>query len=1111
MLAQHHRPIDLPARILTLVICVTICVISALGARENPWERKSISSRNALQNTSSGDKVREQAMKCLAAGENLRAEWKEQALREAISQYTDATVYCLSIGSSREAAEALESVGELQFILSEYYLALKSYEKALAIRQIFKDELGIAGNLDRTGYTYIYLGQNQRALVCLERASSHLNKLLPLDGYNERLRIEAQLQNSFGEVYYSLSDVKKALDCFNRALNLWKAAGDLKGEALADLNMGYMYHNFGDLKGAEEYYDQSLALWIAAGDKRGEALTRTAMGGIRSFLGEQQKALELHNEALNIFRFIGDRRGEAATLNGIGTAYEGLNKPQEALDNYDHAMRLYHAIGNRDYEALARFYIGAVHRSLGATERALYYYNQSISMLRRVRDQRIETYVLRDLASIYNSSGQTRKALSQYRRVLNLYRGFRDKRGQANTVNSIADIYASTGKTQRALGLYERALGLVKAAQDRGAEISTLYKLACAERDVGEIGQALSRMDESIQLIEGLRVKAGGSDLRASYFASVHRNYEQYVDLLMNMEARHPSGGFAATALYANERSHARSLLEMLAEARVDFRRDADPELAEHADFLERSLDAKAEYQMRVLSGNHSKDDGEAIEQEIRELGIQYEEVQTEIRKQSVSYATLTQPKLLRLRDIQSELGDSNTLLLEYALGEERSYLWAVTSDSFASYTLPGRSTLEIAAQEVYALLTTRQPKNNETQLQYDERVAMSDLVYSSKATALSRMLLGPAVTQLGKRRLIIVADGALQYIPFEILPVESSDRREETSASPFANQGCPERMATLVTEHEVVYLQSASMLAALRQEKGGLESRQQDIVVLADPVFTRDDPRVPLEAREEGNQGIPEIAELQRSLRDISGQGGDLNFSRLPSTLEEARSIVQAAPLGSTLLITGFQASKSAAMSGALGQHKIVHFATHGLINNEHPQLSGIVLSLIDQRGSAQSGFLRLRDIYKLHVDADLVVLSACRSGLGKQINGEGFVGLTRGFMCAGARSVIASLWKVDDEATAELMRHLYDAMLREHLPPAAALQQAKQAMQIHPRWRYPYYWAGFVLQGDYREGIRISRSGATDALVITAIVVGLGVGGFYVRTKMKRRHRSC
>lgn len=1106
MVVQQQPSIELNITTFALACCIIVSQ-AVFEEQAHPLERKSRAQRSEVQDKSLEDKTRERAMKSFATGERLRAEWKEQSLREAIGHYTDATWCWQSIGSRRQAAEALESAGQVQFILSEYSLALRSYEQALSLSRNLNDELGIARAFDGMGYTYIYLGQNQRALICLERARSHLSKLRPLDGETERVRMEAELQNSLGEVYYSISDVKKAVDSFSRALSLWNRVGDRKGEALANLNMGYMSQNFGDLKGAQEHYDQSLSFWKAAGDKRGEALTRTAMGGVHSFLGEQQKALDLHNEALNLFRLIGDRQGEAATLNGIGTAYEGLNKPREALDNYERAMRLYQAIGNRDYEALARFYMGAVHRSLGATERALDYYNQSLSMLRKVGDRRIETYVLRDLASIYNSWGQTKKALNQHERVLKLYIRFQDKRGQANTLNSIADIYFAGGQTHRALGLYKRALTLAEAAQDRGAQILTLYKLAHAERDVGEINQALHRANASIQLIEGVRVKAGGSELRASYFASVHRNYEQYVDLLMNMHKRYPSEGFAATALHANERSRARSLLEMLAEAKVDLRRDADPALVERADFLERSLDAKAEYQMRVLSSNHSKDDVEQIEKEIRELGMQYEEVHTQIRKQSTTYITLTQPKLLRLQDIQAELGDSNTLLLEYELGEERSYLWAVTSDSFASYELPSRSTLENASQQVYGLLTTRQPKSAETQSQYEERVAASDQLYASQVTALSQMLLGPVIAQLGKRRLIIVADGGLQYIPFETLPIDSLDKREETSAS--ANQSFPEHMTTLVTEHEVVYLQSASMLTALRREKRIPESPQEGIVVLADPVFAKDDPRVPLQARETGNQSVSEIAEIQRSLRDIGGQDGELNFSRLLSTLQEAKMIAKSAPLGSTELVTGFRADKSAAMSQAFGQHKILHFATHGIINNEHPQLSGIVLSLIDQRGNAESGFLRLADIYKMHLDSDLVVLSACRSGLGRQINGEGFVGLTRGFMCAGARAVIASLWKVDDEATAELMGHLYHAMLREHLPPAAALQKAKRTMQTHSRWHHPYYWAGFVLQGDYREGIRIKGFGETYALLIAAILVGLGVGGFCAGPMLKKRLR--
>lgn len=1098
MFSHSQQWADLIAKALVLALCVMVSHVAVFEEHAHPLEQKSTIWRSEVKDATSKDKARERASNAVTAGDRLRAEWKEQSLREAINNYTCATLYWQLIGSQREAAEALESAGELHFILGEYYQALNSYEKVLAIRQILKDPLGIAEALDRMGYTYIYLGQNQRALRYLERARAQLDKVHPNSGDTERMRKEAQLRNSLGEVYYSLSEVKKAMSCFTRALSLWKAVGDAKGEALANLNIGYMHHNFGDLKGAQGHYDQSLSFWIACGDRRGEALTRTAIGGIHSFLGEQQAALALHNEALRLFRSIGDRRGEAATLNGIGTAYEGLNKPQEALDSYDRAMKLYRAIGYRDYEALSIFYIGAVHRALGAIEQALYYYNQSLSMLRRVGNQRIETYVLRDLASIYSSSGQTQKALDQYERVLKSYKRFQDKRGEANTLNSIADIYTSTGQTQKALELYNRALALIEAAQDRGAEISTLYKLARAERAIGELSQALSRMDKSIQLIEGLRVKAGGPDLRASFFASVHRNYEQYVDLLMNMHKRHPAEEFAALALYANERSRARSLLEMLAEARVDLRRDADSALIEQMDFLERSLDAKAEYQMRVLSGNHSKDDREEIDREIRELEAQYEEVHTEIRKQSASYVTLTQPKLLRLKDIQSELGDKNTLLLEYALGEERSYLWAVASDSFASYALPGRSTLERAAEEVYGLLTERQQKKNaETQSQYEERVTASDRVYFSKAYALSQVLLGPVVTQLGKRRLIIVADGALQYIPFEALPIGYADRKEND-------------IITLVEEHEVAYLQSASMLASLRRESTAPGSQQRGIGVLADPVFAKDDPRVRLEARQEDNQSGPEIAELQQSLREVSGQDGELNLSRLPSTLHEARMIVKAAPFGSTHVLTGFQANKAVAMSAVFGQHKILHFATHGIINNEHPQLSGVVLSLIDQQGNAERGFLRLPDIYKLHLNADLVVLSACRTGLGKQIKGEGFVGLTRGFMYAGARAVIASLWRVDDEATAELMSHLYYAMLREHLPPPAALRKAKQTMQADSRWHHPYYWAGFVLQGDYREGISINGFGANYAPLVAAIVVVLGIAGFCVRMMIKKTHRG-
>lgn len=1090
-----------PSLILTVLVSLVLAQVDAATAMpvSRPAQR-STGQRITLPDAATSERS---AGDSVAAAERLRAEWKRQSIRDAIDQYKNAYVYWHSIGSEHQAAEALVNAGDLHFVLSEYHQGLESYNQALQLWRSLKNDPGITVTLTNIGYTYIYLGENQRALSWLAQATAQFKKLsAQVTGDRKRLSLEAQLLNSIGEVYYSLSDVKKARDSFQRALALWTTAGVPNGEALAHLNLGYLNFNFGDLTGAREHYEQALSRWLAAGDKRGEALAVTAIGGIHSFLGDQQAALDQHNRALELFRSIGDRQGEAATLNGIGTVYEGLNKPREALDNYERAMSIYHAIGNRDYEALGMLYLGAVNRTLGANELALKYCNESLALLRRVGNQRLETYALKDLAATYVSAGQTERALNEYRRILKLYVRFEDKRGQADTLSSIADIYTARSQIRKARDLYRRALELVQAAQDRGAEISILYKLARAERALGDTAQASLRMNESIELIEGLRIKAGSPDWRAAYFASLRRHYERYVDLLMEMDKSHPGGDFASQALFTSERSRARSLLETLAEAKVDLRQGANPSLIEHADAIERSLDSTTEYQMRLLSAKHSQADIDATDKEIHKLTTAYEEVQAQVREQSSLYVTLTQPKLLQVKEIQAELKDNNTLVLEYALGEERSYLWAITSESFASYELPARSTLEAAAGEVYRLLTARQPVKGESESQYEERVAAADSQYWPRAFALKEMLLGPVMSQLGNRPLIIVSEGALQYLPFEALPLAATEQLQVTGNSQAGALG--EAVATLVTDHEIIYLQSASMLKALREKKSTAQSNSKGIAILADPVFGRDDPRVHSGSRQELKPATLESEELQRSVRDLSEGDAEVRLPRLPSTLAESKLIVAAAPSGSTRVVSSFQANKAAVMSDDFSQFRILHFATHGIINDAHPERSGIVLSLVDEKGNDQSGFLRLSDVYRLKLDSDLIVLSACRSGLGKQVSGEGFIGLTRGFMCGGARSVVASLWKVDDEATAELMNQFYQAMLSEELPPAAALQKAKQVMQQHQRWHHPYYWAAFVLQGEYRDRVRIDGVGTNKAPLVAAILTTLFAFGLYVHRRM-------
>jgi len=338
--------------------------------------------------------------------------------------------------------------------------------------------------------------------------------------------------------------------------------------------------------------------------------------------------------------------------------------------------------------------------------------------------------------------------------------------------------------------------------------------------------------------------------------------------------------------------------------------------------------------------------------------------------------------------------------------------------------------------------------------------------------------VLGPVAAQLQNKRLLIVSDGALQYIPFAVLPAPS------TSGS--------KTPAPLVAEHEIVNLPSASVLAVLRREEINRKPAGKAVAVLADPVFATRDDRVQLASLKNqtvqgsvsqepsSNPSVFQAAEpdmssddgpsdLDRSAREI-GVSGDGMFPRLPFTRREADAIYSTTGRKDALEALDFEASKATALSSQLKDYRIVHFATHGLLNNDHPELSGLVFSLVDKQGQSQDGFLRLLDIYNMELNADLVVLSACQTALGKEIGEEGLVGLTRGFMYAGAPRVVASLWKVDDEATAALMKKFYEGMLREHETPAQALRSAQQWMRTQKSWQSPYYWAGFQLQGEWK-----------------------------------------
>jgi CHAT domain-containing protein len=346
-----------------------------------------------------------------------------------------------------------------------------------------------------------------------------------------------------------------------------------------------------------------------------------------------------------------------------------------------------------------------------------------------------------------------------------------------------------------------------------------------------------------------------------------------------------------------------------------------------------------------------------------------------------------------------------------------------------------------------------------ETNIQYRERILNADAAFRKEAAALSRVLLGPVSGQLASKRLLIVADGILQYLPFAALP-----------GPDLAENNDSEDLSYLIEDHEIVNLPSASVLGLIREETEGRPSPPKKVAVLADPVFEADDPRIKAKVTSI-EPAIPSPVESGTDPatpvhRAISGV--EEGFHRLPATRREADSIVALIPPEMGLKLIGFKASRAAVSGPELGQYEIVHFATHGFIDDDNPELSGLALSLFDEKGRQQNGSLRLHDIYNLKLPVELIVLSACESALGTEIRGEGLVGLVRGFMYAGAKRIMASLWKVEDKPTAELMKRFYRHLLEDGETPAKALQMAQLEMSKQQRWKAPYYWAAFILQGE-------------------------------------------
>ncbi|HEX4945083.1 MAG TPA: tetratricopeptide repeat protein [Blastocatellia bacterium] len=988
---------------------------------------------------------------------------------KAIAYFEQALTILREVKDHTFEGQALTSLGNVYLTRGQSEKAIATTEAAIARFREVKDRAAEGLALNNLGVVYSRIGRSEKAVETLELALTLFREL------KERTQ-EGNVLTTLGTVYGGMGQTEKAIAYFEQGLTISRALKDKQRESVALSNLGLAYTFLNQYEKAIEYLEQALPLSRESKNRLMEGATFSYLGTSYAGLSRFEKAIESHEQALAIFREIKHRLHEGNTLQNLGNVYKFLGRDDKAVEYYAQTLPIFQETKYRVGEGNVRSNLGSSYERLGRYEDAIRSHEQALAIFRELKYQLGEGMTLTELGVVYARLNQHEKALELYAQAITIHREVKSRDHEALALFRLGESKQKLARVEEAVAAFTESAAIFRAIGTRNYEFGALTSLAKTERARGNLRQALTVIEQSVQIVESLRAELISPENRTIFLANVQETYQLYADLLMQLHKSEPAKGMNAKGVEISERQRARSLLDLLVESRIDLRQGVDTALITQERALAKQLNDKA----KQLTQASKLEQTAALKQEISQLETSLERAQAAIRKASPRYAALTHPQPLTVKEIQHQL-DADTLLLEYALGAERSYLWAITKETLTSYELPKEEMIEKTARQVYELLTARsRTKGGETAAQQRARFAQAETQLAAAAQALSQTLLAPVAAQLGNKRLVVVADGALQYVPFAMLPepVVSSQLSVVGKTAIANRQPTTDNRQPLIVRHEIISLPSASALAIQRKEFAGRQAAPKTLAVIADPVFERNDARLTAAATASSDNApvLTRSFDDERSIVHLAEKSDEaasvrkLVIPRLPFTRQEATRLLALAPKTESFSALDFQANRAAVLNSALSQYRYVHFATHGVLDSERPGLSSLLLSMVDEQGKVQDGFLRANDIYNLKLPAELVVLSACQTGLGKEIKGEGLVGLTRGFMYAGAARVVVSLWNVNDQATAELMAKFYQKMLKQGERPAAALRAAQVELWKQKQWNAPFYWAAFTLQGEWR-----------------------------------------
>jgi len=910
-----------------------------------------------------------------------------------------------------------------------------NYDKAI---ELYKEALIQAGRIDseseearcfmRLGLLYWNVGRLNESSDMYKKALSITQKISLKNEQEECLTaLEIYKLYSEGKDFRSSRKYEKSIESFKKAINLARKINSKEHElkCLRQLSLTYW-----ELNNFQEFFSLNkealnIAKILNHKQEKGRCLNNI---GIYNWRTENySNTLNCFEEALKIAQELKNIKDESECLNNIGLTYNDLGNYEKALEYLIKALKIDKELEDGFSIAVDLNNIGSTFRRKGLFSdnkdnfyKALNYYNDSLQLARKINNRKMEIRTLNNIGFVYSHLDNYYDALKCFQSGLNNAEEINDIEAKGMILNNMGIAYYNLGDYEISTKFYQKAIDLafkIKSEQILWEAYSGMGQ--CYEKK-DEFSLALACYKKAIDIIDHIRSQLSLDTHKAGFVRDKLKVYEFLIDLLYGLNLNSSSENFAQEIFHTVEKAKARAFLECLQEAKIDIRANLSPALKEK--------EIEISNYISLLSLELSKSDiSEKRRKELLEkLGQAEEEYMTLISKMRIEIpevANLVSPEPCHLEQVQKQLLDEKTALIEYFLAEQKSFMFFITKNNFNLYSLPSKEKIENSIKAYLKILS----------MPLEEK-------FSGALTAkrLFKELLFP-IEKISDtiENLLIIPDGTLYYLPFETLVLEPHNH---SSGNDY-----------LINRYKISYAPSSSALLFLSEKKVSSKTRK-DLLAFGNPVY-------PLRASSKNRKN--------KTYKDALGElylNQGFDFSPLPHSKREILEISKYFKKNKKDIYLGDKAKEETIKNAPLKDYQIIHFACHGFLDDKLPLRSALVLSLGENK--EEDGFLQVREIYNLRLNADLVVLSACQTGKGSLERAEGILGLPRIFFYAGARSVLLSLWRISDKATAIFMDHFYRC-LSEGNDKAQALRLAKIKM-IDSNFSHPYYWAAFVLNGD-------------------------------------------